>query len=261
MRWAADALPRKRGDDDLTYCLAIKVADGLLLASDSRSNAGVDNVVQVSKLAVFAVPGERVIAVQSAGNLATTQAVVTRLRQGLGSGDAAEDLRLAATLFDVAALVGARLREVVAANGPFVQPYGDAGAGFLVSGQIAGSDHGLFEVYAAGNFIEATERACFLQIGEAKYGKPILDRALEPTNSLDEAEKLALLSFDATLRSNLSVGLPIDILRYRAGSLEAAPVVTIDDDTPYWSELRRLYSEGLNSLVAGLPSPPAAWSA
>jgi putative proteasome-type protease len=249
------------GEHDLTYCLGILVAEGLILASDSRSNAGVDNVAEVSKLAILTVPGNRVIAIQSAGNLATSQSVVTQLTQGLGSGVAADDLGLARTLFDVAEVVGAKLRQVVTADAAFVQPYGDPAASFLVSGQIAGERPRLFQIYSAGNFVEATERSCFLQIGEAKYGKPILDRALEPASSLDEAQKLALLSFDATLRSNLSVGLPIDVLRYRADSLAAGPVVTLTDDTPYWRELRRLYSEGLNALVAGLPPPPQAWRA
>lgn len=253
--------PIPLGENALTYCLGILLPDGLVLASDSRSNAGVDNVAQVSKLAILTVPGERVIAIQSAGNLATTQSVVTQFRQGLGAGVAGDDLGLAHTLYDVATLVGAKLRQVVTMDGAFVQPYGDPAASFLVSGQIAGERPRLFQIYSAGNFVEASERSSFLQIGEAKYGKPILDRALEWTSSLDEAEKLALLSFDATLRSNLSVGLPIDVLRYQADSLVAGPQVTIQENDPYWSELRRLYSEGLNALVARLPPPPAGWGA
>lgn len=242
----------------LTYCLGILVAEGLILASDSRSNAGVDNVAEVSKLAILTAPG-RVIAIQSAGNLATTQSVVRQLRQALGTSEAGGDLALARTMFDVADIVGAKLRQVVTMDGAWVKPYGDPGASFLVSGQIAGEGPQLFEIYSAGNFVQATERSCFLQIGETKYGKPILDRALEPTSSLDEAEKLALLSFDATLRSNLSVGLPIDIFRYRAGSFAAGPVITLQEDTPYWRDLRQLYSQGLNALVASLPHPPETW--
>jgi len=243
----------------VTYCLGILLPAGLILASDSRSNAGVDNVAKVSKLTTIAVPGERVIAIQSAGNLATTQSVVTQLTQAAGSGMPHEDVILARTMFDVASIVGAKLREVVMLDGKFVAPYGDPAASFLVSGQIAGERPRLFEVYSAGNFVEASPRSCFLQIGEAKYGKPILDRALEPTSSLVEAEKLALLSFDATIRSNLSVGPPIDVLRYEADSFMVEQLVTLEDDNPYWSELRRLYSEGLNALVSQLPSPPAAW--
>jgi putative proteasome-type protease len=245
----------------VTYCLGILLPAGLILASDSRSNAGVDNVAKVSKLAIISVPGNRVIAIQSSGNLATTQSVVTQLKQAAGSGIPHEDVVLARTMFDVASIVGAKLREVVLLDGKYVEPYGDPAASFLVSGQIAGERPRLFEVYSAGNFVEASPRSCFLQIGEAKYGKPILDRALEPTSSLVEAEKLALLSFDATIRSNLSVGPPIDVLRYEADSFVVERLVTLEDVNPYWSELRRLYSEGLNALVASLPPPPADWTA
>ena len=245
----------------MTYCLGILLPAGLILASDSRSNAGVDNVAQVSKLATIAVPGARVIAIQSAGNLATTQSVVTQLKQAAGSGEPSEDIHLARTMFEVASIVGRKLRAVVSQDGKFVEPYGDPAASFLVSGQISGEPPRLFQIYSAGNFIEASPRSVFLQIGEAKYGKPILDRALEPTSSLVEAEKLALLSFDATMRSNLSVGPPIDILCYETDSFAVEKLVTLEDDNPYWSELRRLYSEGLNALVARLPPPPSDWGA
>jgi putative proteasome-type protease len=234
---------------------------GLILASDSRSNAGVDNVAKVCKLTTIVTPGERVIAIQSSGNLATTQAVVSQLQQARGSGDPFQDVVLATSMFEVAAIVGAKLRQVVSHEGPFVQPYGDPSASFLVSGQIAGEPPRLFEIYSAGNFIEASHRSCYLQIGEAKYGKPILDRALEPTSSLHEAEKLALLSFDATMRSNLSVGPPIDLLRYEADSFEVRQLATLEDDDAYWGQLRRLYSEGLNALVSALPNSPAKWQA
>ena len=245
----------------VTYCLGILLRAGLILASDSRSNAGVDNVAKVSKLTTLDVPGNRVIAIQSAGNLATSQSVVTQLKQAAGSGVADEDVFLARNMFEVASLVGTRLREVITRDGAFVEPYGDPTASFLVSGQISGEPPRLFQIYSAGNFVEASARSCFLQIGEAKYGKPILDRALEPTSSLEEAEKLALLSFDATMRSNLSVGPPFDILRYEADSFTVEKLVTLEDDNRYWTELRRLYSEGLNALVEKLPPPPPDWGA
>jgi putative proteasome-type protease len=240
----------------MTYCLGILLNDGLVLASDSRSNAGVDQVQEVCKLALIVQAGRGVIAIQSAGNLATTQAVVGRLTQRAGSGAAGADPWLAKTMFDVAHLVGETLRQVVEENRKFVEPYGEADASFLVSGQIAGEPPRLFEVYSAGNFVEASARTCFLQIGETKYGKPILDRALAIDSTIDHAAKLALLSFDATLRSNLSVGMPIDMVRYAAGSL-AATVTTIADDDPYWRDLRDGYSRGLLALVDSLPSPPA----
>jgi putative proteasome-type protease len=226
-----------------------------VLASDSRSNAGVDQVARVRKLTVITVPGERVVAILAAGNLATTQSVVTALREAAGRAAQPGDVHRARTMFEVAHIVGERLRQVLARDASFVKPYGDPTATFLVGGQIAGEPPRLFEVYSAGNFIEASDRSPFLQIGETKYGKPILDRALTATAGLDEAAKLALLSFDATIRSNLSVGPPIDLLRYEADSFSAANLVTLDEDNAYWRDLRGAYSEGLSSLVAALPPP------
>ncbi len=243
----------------MTYCLGILTPEGLVLASDSRSNAGVDQVARVCKMTTITVPGERMIAILVAGNLATTQSVVTQLRESAGSGQPGLDVNAAPTLFEVAAVVGAKLREVVGRDGKYVEPYGDPSASFLVGGQVIGESPRLFQVYSAGNFVEASARDNFLQIGETKYGKPILDRALRPDSSLDQSAKLALLSFDATIRSNLSVGSPIDILRYRTDSFSAADLATLEDDTPYWRDLRQGYAEGLSVLIDHLPSPPPHW--
>jgi putative proteasome-type protease len=240
----------------LTYCLGILLTGGLVLASDSRSNAGVDQVQKVSKLALVTIPGERVIAILSAGNLATTQAVVTELTEAAGQGTPGQDLHRSRTMFDVAEMVGAKLREVGARDGKFVEPYGDPTASFLVGGEIAGEGPRLFEVYSAGNFVEASPRSCFLQIGETKYGKPILDRGLAYDSPIEHAAKLALLSFDATLRSNLSVGMPLDLLRYEAGSLRADNLITLEERDAYWRKLRDDYSAGLTALVDSLPAPP-----
>jgi putative proteasome-type protease len=240
----------------MTYCLGILLPAGLVLASDSRSNAGVDQVALVKKLEVFEVSGQRVIAILSAGNLATTQAVVTGLRETAGSGRFGHDLHGAQSMFEVAQLVGSRLREVIARDGSFVQPFGDPNGTFLVGGQIAGERPRLFHIYSAGNFVEASQRSRFLQLGETKYGKPILDRALSGTSTLDEAAKLSLLSFDATMRSNLSVDAPIDLLRYPADSFSARNLATLEKDAPYWMELRKRYADGLSSLVASIPPPP-----
>ncbi len=245
----------------MTYCLGILLNEGLVLASDSRSNAGVDQVVRVSKLSVMPAAADRVIVIQSAGNLATTQAVITTLHEAFGAGEAAHDLKLAKSMFEAAGIVGAQLRATVTTDKPFVAPYGDPDASFLVSGQIRGEPPRLFQVYSAGNFVEATPRTPFLQIGETKYGKPILDRSLTADQPLDEAAKLALLSFDATIRSNLSVAAPIDVLLYRADSFTAANLVTVAEDDPYWTALRDAYADGLAALVAGLPPPPPAWEA
>lgn len=243
----------------MTYCLGILLKPGLVLASDSRSNAGIDQVVRVSKLSVLPAGEDRVIVIQSSGNLATTQAVVTILHEALGSGDAARDLKLAKSMFEAAGMVGEQLRATVTADGKFVDPYGDPNGSFLVGGQIRGEPPRLFQIYSAGNFVEASTRSPFLQIGETKYGKPILDRSLSARCPLDEAAKLALLSFDATIRSNLSVGLPIDLLIYRADSFTTANLVTIEEDDPHWNALRKAYSDGLAALVESLPDPPKGW--
>jgi putative proteasome-type protease len=150
------------------------------------------------------------------------------------------------------------MRAQVEMDGRYVEPYGDVSASFLVAGQIKGEAPRLFQIYSAGNFVEASDRSPFLQIGETKYGKPILDRALTANLTLDDAAKLALLSFDATLRSNLSVGLPIDLLRYAADGFSIANTVSFQEDDAYWSRLRREYSEGLFAVVENLPPPPPA---
>ncbi len=239
----------------MTYCLGIVLPAGLVLASDSRSNAGVDQVARVRKFELISQPGSRVIAILSAGNLATTQSVTTQLREALGTGYA-HDLHAAPTMYEVARIVGDKLREVIARDGPSVTPYGDPTGSFLVGGQIQGETPRLFQIYSAGNFIEASLRSCFLQIGETKYGKPILDRALTPDCPLDQAAKLALLSFDATLRSNLSCGPPIDIMRYETDSFSTGNMTMLKEDDAYWTSLRSAYGDGLSGLVKMLPPPP-----
>ncbi len=242
----------------MTYCLGILLPAGLVMASDSRSNAGVDQVALVKKLAVFEQPGQRIVVILSAGNLATTQAVVTGLREAAGSGSFGLDIHTARTMFDVAQLVGNMLREVLARDASHVQAFGDPNGSFLVGGQIAGEPVRLFHIYSAGNFVEASDRSRFLQLGETRYGKPILDRALGNGSTLDEAAKLSLLSFDATMRSNLSVDAPIDLFRYAADSFSARNLATLEKDDPYWMQLRNQYADGLAQLVAGLP-PPSPW--
>ena len=242
----------------MTYCLGILLPAGLVLTSDSRSNAGVDQVAQVRKFAIITTPGERVICILSAGNLGTTQGVVTGLREAVGTGDLAFDVNTAPSMFEVAKMVGAKLRQVVDADAKYVEPYGDVGASFLVAGQIKGENPRLFQIYSAGNFVEASDRSPFLQIGETKYGKPILDRALTGDTALDQAAKLTLLSFDATMRSNLSVGPPIDMLRYVKDSFSVDNFVTFEDSNPYLKELQRDYMQGLFEVVGRIPPPPPA---
>jgi putative proteasome-type protease len=240
----------------MTYCLGILLPDGLVLASDSRSNAGVDQLKTVKKLSIFSLEGDRVITILSAGNLATTQAVIGTLRQSLNSGQVGRDLFAAPSMFIAAQTVGDMLREIITRDGSFVQPYGDPNASFIVGGQIKGDRHRLFEIYSAGNFVEASSRTPFVQTGETKYGKPVLDRALCEKTSMQEAAMLALLSFDATIRSNLSVQAPIDMMLYRRDSFDTTSVHKFNRDDDYWHELREKYGDGLLQLITSLPLPP-----
>ncbi len=237
----------------MTYCVAMRLDAGLLFASDTRTNAGVDQIATFRKMSIFEKPDERLIVLLSAGNLATTQSVVSLLRQRLEHER--EHLFNRPTMYDVAELVGRTVKEIVArdANAQSLGQGVDFGGNFLVGGQIKGEPPRLFHVYAQGNFIEATEDTPYLQIGESKYGKPILDRVIKPSTSLKEAAKCTLVSFDSTIRSNLSVGLPIDMLLYRANSFAPADPHRITADDPYFNSLRRGWSEGLRKTFEGLP--------
>lgn len=238
----------------MTYCLGILLPEGLVLASDSRTNAGVDQIAIVRKLATFKSPGDRMIALLSAGNLATTQAVVTLLRQGMETGGS-RDLMTVQTLFDAATMVSDTYRYVLARDQEAVRPYGDATGSFLIAGQIKGERQRLFQMYPAGNFVEATPRTQFLQIGETKYGKPILDRALHFDSSIGYSAKLALLSFDATIRSNLSVAPPIDLLCYKKDSFSIDGLRKYSGTDPAWESIREAYSTGLMNVLENTPNP------
>ena len=237
----------------MTYCVAMRLKAGLLFASDSRTNAGVDHIATFRKMNVFELPGQRLVTILNAGNLATTQSVLNLLRQRCAHEGT--HLLNVNSLYDAAELVGRTLKEVVARDSTDV-PQGqgvDFGANFLVGGQIQGEEPRLFHVYPQGNFIEATEDTPYFQIGEAKYGKPIIDRVVSFDSSLTEASKCTLISFDSTIRSNLSVGLPIDILLYRTDSFTPAQPHRIDAEDPYFNQLRRGWGEGLRQVFKGLP--------
>ncbi|MEL6189185.1 MAG: peptidase [Myxococcota bacterium] len=242
----------------MTYCLGLLMREGLVFVSDSRSNAGVDNITLVRKIRTFVVPGERVIVMLSAGNLATTQAITGLLTAAAGNGFVGQDIHLCLNMFDAAQLVGDKLRAQIARDAPHVQPYGDPNATFIVGGQIRGEGPRMFEIYSAGNFVEVTQRRPFAQVGETKYGKPILDRAFRYDTSLGEASKLALLSMDATVRSNLSVAAPVDLLPYPIDTFSAAGLRTFETSDPYWHALCDGYDAGLRELVHRLPGPTEA---
>lgn len=235
---------------------------GLLFASDSRTNAGVDHIATFRKMNVFEQPGERLITLLTAGNLATTQSVVSLLRQRSEGGEAAQasgpgnHLLNLKSMYDVAELVGRTLREVVARDteggGTLTQGV-DFGANFIVGGQIRGERPRIFHIYPQGNFIEATEDTPYLQIGESKYGKPIIDRVITYESNLTEATKCTLISFDSTIRSNLSVGLPIDMLLYKSDSFQPAVPHRVTGQDPYFNKLRQGWGGGLKRVFAKLP--------
>ena len=227
------------------------------MLSDSRTNAGVDNIATFRKMMVWERPGERVIAIMSSGNLAITQAVNTMLDEGMG-GEANETITQVPSMFTAAQMVGKAVRAVYSEVGGELEQKdpGLFNVSFLLGGQIKGRRCRLFQVYAAGNFIHASELTPFFQIGEHKYGKPILDRALGFDADLRRAAKLALISMDSTLRSNLSVGLPLDLMIYRTDALKVELRRTIDEDDKYFREIRQGWSTSLRNALASLPDVP-----
>jgi putative proteasome-type protease len=240
----------------MTYCVGLFLDDGLVLLSDTRTNAGVDHISTFSKMQVVEVPGERVLALLSSGNLAISQAVWNRLVEGVWLDGERHTLRDVPTMFRAAQLVGAAVRAVFEADGPSLRAQGIGfDVALLLGGQIAGQAQRLFMVYAAGNFIEATADTPFLQIGEHKYGKPILDRVVTPETSLIHGVKLALISMDSTLRSNLTVGMPLDLLVYRQGTQAIALHKRITEDEPYFRSVREGWSNSLRDAYRAMPVP------
>jgi putative proteasome-type protease len=237
----------------MTYCVGILLDQGFVMAADTRTNAGVDNVGKFKKLHTWAVPGERVFVLLTAGNLAVTQAVVSMLTEDTLANDNADNLFAAKTMFQAARGVGHAVREVKRIDGESLSAGSDAfAASFIFAGQIGTEKPRLFQIYAAGNFIEATPDTPFFQIGEHKYGKPILDRVARNDMTLGDAAKMILLSFDSTLRSNLSVGLPIDMLTYEAGTLRIEHTKRIGLEDPYFKMLSSEWSKALRNAFASI---------
>jgi len=229
---------------------------GMIFASDSRTNAGVDQIARFSKMKVFAREGERVIVTLSSGNLSITQSALNVLEQSSRAGEDRRTLWNAESMFDVARLIGDALREVKTFDGPFLtQNNIDSNANFLIGGQIRGEPPRLFNVYGEGNFIEATPDTCYFQIGETKYGKPIIDRVIKRSTSLLDATKCTVVSFDSTMRSNISVGLPIDLLVYQTDSLRIGLQRRIEESDPYFQMVHTQWGEGLRRVFAQLPDP------
>src|ERR1700752_1823028 len=243
----------------MTYCCGILVRDGLVMIADTRTNAGLDNVSTFRKLHIFSKPGERIMAIASAANLAISQSVLSTLTEGLEDSDSGEieTLMNAPTMFQAAQRIGKAIRAVHATEGTALQSEDiNFDVSFLFGGQIKGARMRLFMVYPAGNFIECTTDTPYLQIGEHKYGKPVLARAMHYDVELYEALKTSLISMDSTMRSNLGVGLPIDVLVVRADSCEADLNNRIEAGEPYFHDLRSRWSAALRAAHQNIPRPP-----
>jgi putative proteasome-type protease len=238
----------------MTYCLAITVDEGLVFASDSRTHAGVDQVSTYGKMHTFGCDGDRQVVLLNAGNLATTQAVITQMRRDRDE-KAAMNIDAARDMGEMAEYVGSLNRAQGAKHGRAVARAGfSADATFIVGGQIGQEPPQLFLVYPQGNFITTSGHTRFLQIGEAKYGKPILDRIIQPATSLDEAALCALVSVDSTMRSNVTVGPPIEILGYVRDSLRLERYRCLKEDDSYLIEIKRAWNEKIAQAFAELPT-------
>lgn len=243
----------------MTYCVGLFLDEGLVLLSDTRTNAGVDNISVFAKQHLFQRDGERAIVAMTAGNLAVSQAVINLIQEGLEHPETqqVETIYTVHSMFAAASLVGAAVRQVYRSHGAMMKEQGvPFDVSILLGGQLAGRTMRLFQIYAAGNFINATHDTPFLQVGEHKYGKPILDRAVTPQTPLQDGVKLALISMDSTLRSNLSVGLPLDLTVYPRDSLDLSRTWRITEDDEYFRALRAAWSEALRSAYRELPAAP-----
>lgn len=240
----------------MTYCVAIRLKDGMIFASDTRTNAGIDNISTFRKMYQYGVEGERFLSLQTAGNLATSQAVFGKIQQAIDQ-NLDRNLHHASTLFEAAQMVGECVREVTTYSQTLAQEGGSSfTSSFILGGQIKGQAPEIFYIYPEGNCIKATTDTPFFQLGESKYGKPILDRSLDYNSSLQEALRAILISFDSTLRSNLSVGLPIDLIIYKNDSLSFPEGKRIDEHDEYFQMLRTRWSEGLKQILLDMPHSP-----
>lgn len=241
----------------MTYCVGLKLKAGLVLLSDTRTNAGVDNIARFRKMFVFEQPGERVVTLMCAGNLGITQGVVTKLETDIKLSRVdpeVESLMTCESLYRGAQIVGEAMREVQKRDRADIEAQGSAAdATIIMAGQRKGGELRLFLVYTAGNFIEAYDDTPYLQIGEHKYGKPILDRVIRPETSIDDAVKAVLVSMDSTLRSNLSVGMPLDLCIIPANEYRAK-IQRIEHDHPEFRQISDSWAESLRHAFAALPN-------
>ena len=243
----------------MTYCVAIKLDAGLVFLSDSRTNAGLDQISTFRKMIVYEKPDDRFMVLLSAGNLSISQSVREILQvEQLKDSEDGEPITIwnAKSMFDACRVLGAAVRRVYDRDAQALKQSGvDFNVSLIFGGQIAGEGMRLFLVYSAGNFIEATAETPYFQIGESKYGKPVLDRVITTTTPLDEAAKCALVSMDSTIKSNLSVGLPLDLVVYQAGALQSDRVICIDHDNPYFQMLHNSWGERLRQVFDSIEDP------
>eukprot|EP01037_Dinobryon_pediforme_P028752 gene28752-32133_t len=243
----------------MTYCVGILVEEGLVVIADTRTNAGLDNIATFRKLKVINRPGERVVALATAGNLAISQSVISLLTEGMVNPETEEleTIETTPTMFQTAQLVGRAIREVYRVDGRMLEQKSlSFDVTILLGGQIAGGRMQLFMIYSAGNFIEATPDTPYLQIGEHKYGKPILDRSVNFRTSIPDALKIGLISMDSTMRSNLGVGMPIDFVVATRDAIKPDLVHRIEPGEPYFHDLRERWSAALRKAHQDIPRPP-----
>lgn len=242
----------------MTYCVAMRLDTGLVFLSDSRTNAGVDQVGTFRKMTVFENPGDRMMVLMTSGNLSISQSI----RQIIGerTGASGKSVWTATSMYQAAQIVGEAIRTVYERDARSLREFGiDFNVSIIFGGQIKGERCRLFQMYAAGNFIEAHNENPYFQIGEAKYGKPIIDRVITPGTPLDEAAKCALISMDSTLRSNISVGLPLDMLVYDSDKLAVTRFVTIDEKNQYFQMIRSTWGQQLKRVFENIADP--VWNA
>lgn len=250
----------------MTYCVAIKLNAGLVFLSDSRTNAGLDQISSFRKMMIYEKTGDRFMVLLSAGNLSISQSVreILQVEQIASPEEDGEPITLwnATSMFDVARVLGAAVRRVHDRDGLALKRAGvDFNVSLVLGGQIQGEGMRLFQVYSAGNFIEATSETPYFQVGESKYGKPVLDRVLTPETPLDEAAKCALVSMDSTLKSNLSVGLPLDLVVYEEGRFATDKIVCIDENNPYFRMLHNSWGQKLREVFDSIEGPEWAGGA
>lgn len=244
----------------MTYCLAVKVNEGLVLLSDTRTNAGLDDISRFRKMHVWEQRGERALVLLTAGNLGITQGVVTRIESAVDSaarGEDVESILNCTSLYRAAELVGEAMQALQSRDRARIEASGAAAdASVILAGQRRGGDLRLFLIYSAGNFIEATDDTPYLQIGEHKYGKPILDRVITPSTSLSDALKAAMISMDSTMRSNLSVGMPLDLAVVRTENYGAVESRRFESDDPVFRAISEAWSNELREAFQALPEVP-----